>query len=56
MKTELDKQCVQSDRYMGRAINQVICRRPVTIEDRVQYRAGPYGICGGNVVLGQVFD
>jgi hypothetical protein len=41
--------------YRGRAMAQAVSRRPLTAEARVRARVNPCGICGGKVVLGQVF-
>jgi hypothetical protein len=34
---------------------QVVSRRPLTAEAWVRAGVSPYGICGGQVALGQVF-
>jgi hypothetical protein len=40
----------------GRAMTQVISRRPFTAEARVRTRANPCGICGGQSGNGTVFS
>jgi hypothetical protein len=40
----------------GRAVAQVISRRPVTAEARVRVRVNPCGICGGQSGTGTGFS
>jgi hypothetical protein len=40
-----DTQCQQQQQ--GRAMDQVVSRRPITAEARVRARVNPCGICGG---------
>jgi hypothetical protein len=42
--------------YKGRAMAQVVSRRPLTAEARVRARVNPYGICGGKSGIGTGFS
>jgi hypothetical protein len=41
---------------VGRAMAQVVSRRPLTAEARVRARINPYGICGGQSDAGTCFS
>jgi hypothetical protein len=41
--------------YIGRAMAQVVSRRPVTTEALVRARVNPCGICGGQSGTGKGF-
>jgi hypothetical protein len=41
---------------MGRAMAQVVSRRPLTVEARVRVRVNPCGICGGQSGTGTGFS
>jgi hypothetical protein len=43
-------------RKVGRAMAQVVMRRPLNSEDRVQARISPCGICGGQSGTGTGFS
>jgi hypothetical protein len=43
-------------RVQGRAMAQVVSRRPLTAEARVRDRVNPYGICGGQSGTGTGFS
>jgi hypothetical protein len=45
----------QIPNFFGCAMAQAISRRPVISEAWVQYQNILYGICGGQLQLGQVF-
>jgi hypothetical protein len=42
--------------YNGRAMAQVVSRRPLTVEARFRSRVSPYGICGGKSGTGTGFS
>jgi hypothetical protein len=42
-------------KVLGRAMAQVVSRRPLTAEERVRARANPCGICGGQSGNGTSF-
>jgi hypothetical protein len=42
--------------HLGRAMAQVVSRRPLTAEARVRSRVNPRGICGGQSGTGTGFS